>query len=54
MISHDIEAAVGFASHILHIGKRIFFGTKEEYVSSDIGKYFLLQEQEGHEREEAK
>ncbi len=53
MISHDIEAAVGFASHILHIGKRIFFGTKEDYANSDIGKYFLLQEQEIHENIEA-
>ena len=31
MISHDIEASVRYASHILHIGKEIFFGTKEEY-----------------------
>ena len=33
MISHDIEAAVRYASHILHIGDRIFFGTRDEYVS---------------------
>ncbi len=34
MISHDIEAAKKYASHILHIGKNIFFGTKEEYIAS--------------------
>ena len=33
MISHDIEAAVRYASHILHIGDRIFFETRDEYVS---------------------
>lgn len=33
MISHDIEAAKKYASHILHIGKSIFFGTKEEYIA---------------------
>ncbi|MBE5890615.1 MAG: metal ABC transporter ATP-binding protein [Lachnospiraceae bacterium] len=39
MISHDIEAAVKYASHILHVNKHIFFGTKEEYMKSDIGFY---------------
>ena len=28
MISHDIEAAVRYATHILHIGEHCFFGTK--------------------------
>ena len=31
MISHDIDKAIGYASHILHIGTDIFFGTREEY-----------------------
>ena len=31
MISHDIAAALRYASHILHIGDTVFFGTKEEY-----------------------
>lgn len=35
MISHDLSAAVKYASKILHIGKDVFFGTKEEYLSSD-------------------
>lgn len=29
MISHDISAAIRYASHILHIGDRLFFGSKE-------------------------
>lgn len=31
MISHDVDQAVGYASHILHIGDELFFGTKEAY-----------------------
>lgn len=33
MISHDLRAALNDASHILHIGQKIFFGTKEDYMS---------------------
>ena len=36
MVSHDIHAAIEFASHILHIGnKPLFFGTKDDYKNSD-------------------
>lgn len=35
MISHDMEAAVKYASHILHVGKRIWFGKKADYLKSD-------------------
>ena len=31
MISHDIKSALTYASHIMEIGKKLFFGTKEEY-----------------------
>ncbi len=31
MISHDVDQALGYASHILHIGDKLFFGTKAEY-----------------------
>lgn len=40
MISHDIASALRCATHILHIGKEIFFGTREEYLQSDLGKVF--------------
>lgn len=40
MVSHDMDAALGYSSHILHVGKQSFFGTKEDYVSSDIWKIF--------------
>ena len=41
MISHDISAAVRYADHILHIGDTIFFGSKEEYLQSEEGRFFL-------------
>ena len=46
MVSHDISAAVMFASHILHIGgqKQLFFGSKDDYVESPIGRSFILSE----------
>ncbi|HAG68475.1 MAG TPA: ABC transporter [Lachnospiraceae bacterium] len=43
MISHDIEAALKYATHILHMGSNIFFGTREEYVNSDTGRFFLRE-----------
>lgn len=35
MISHDLSAALQEASHILHIGKDLFFGTKEAFLGKD-------------------
>ena len=32
IISHDLRAALTYSSHILHSGKHVFFGTKEEYI----------------------
>lgn len=43
MISHDISAALRYATHILHIGKENFFGTKQEYLESEIGKGFAIE-----------
>ena len=31
MISHDIKAAMHYASHILYIGEEVFYGTRQEY-----------------------
>ncbi|MBR4393469.1 MAG: metal ABC transporter ATP-binding protein [Oscillospiraceae bacterium] len=47
MISHDIGAAVRYASHILHIGDSVFFGTKDEYLASGAGRAFLAQQKGG-------
>ena len=44
MISHDIAAAVRYASHILHIGDEVFFGTVEEYRQSSLAARFLPPE----------
>ncbi len=45
MISHDVTTAIEHASHILHIGKTVFFGTKEEYVES--GAWLMFNSAEG-------
>ena len=45
--AHDIAAALRYASHILHIGAEVFFGTKEDYLRSDVGKLFLTQQKGG-------
>lgn len=41
MITHDADTAVEYSSHILHIGDELFFGKKEEYLQSPVGKKFL-------------
>ena len=40
MISHDLSAALRYASHILHIDDSVFFGTKADYLRSPQGKLF--------------
>ena len=42
MVSHDIAAAVRYASHILHVGNEFFFGTSEEYRKTSLAERFLL------------
>ena len=42
MVSHDMNAAVKYATHILHVGrKQMFFGKKEDYLTSKTGQAFL-------------
>lgn len=41
MISHDINAALKYATHILHIGDEIFYGTRQQFVQSKVGKSLL-------------
>lgn len=41
MISHDIAAAAREATHILHVGRELFFGTTEEYLATPIASFFL-------------
>jgi hypothetical protein len=41
MVSHDIHAALRYASHILHIEENVFFGTKYDYIKSPVGRYFM-------------
>lgn len=41
MISHDIKAAVTYASHILYLGNPLFYGTKEKYLEQEMDKELL-------------
>lgn len=41
MISHDISAALRYATHILHIGDNIFFGTRDDYQRSEPGQGYF-------------
>ena len=41
MVSHDIMAAIPYASHVLHLSHRpLFWGTKEDYVKSPAGQIY--------------
>ena len=44
MISHDVAAAVRYASHILHIGDTVFFGKRADYLQSPQGRLFDAKE----------
>lgn len=42
MVSHDVEATIEYATHVLHIGQTpLYFGTKEGYLKSQIGHEFV-------------
>lgn len=43
MISHDVAAAIQYASHVLHIGEHVFFGTKDEYLQSGVSGGFAVE-----------
>lgn len=37
MVSHDVTSALKCTSHVLHIGKSVFWGTKQEYIEREGG-----------------
>lgn len=42
MISHDVQTAIKYASHILHLGnQQLYFGSTEHYRESEIGRAFI-------------
>ncbi|MDR3160062.1 MAG: metal ABC transporter ATP-binding protein [Spirochaetaceae bacterium] len=42
MVTHDIQGALPYADRILHLKTdQIFWGTRDEYADSDIGRKFL-------------
>ena len=50
MISHDVQTAIKYASHILHIGNSNYFGTTKDYLNSEYGKH-LSDESEGDQHD---
>lgn len=40
MISHDLAAALRYASHILYLGDEVFYGPKGDFLQSDAGRHF--------------
>lgn len=50
MVSHDVTAALQYATHILHLGKTTcFFGRTEEYLASPMGQQFTRREGGGYQ-----
>ena len=41
MISHDIACSVKYAKHVLHIGNNFFFGSVDDYKTSEAGAKYL-------------
>ena len=40
MISHDLNAALTYASHVLYVGEKVFFGTRDAFAASELGRGF--------------
>ena len=53
MATHDIPAAVKYATRILHVGEKPkFFGSVDGYIKSDVGKLFIASSgNEAHQQE---
>lgn len=41
MISHDLSAAIRYASHILYLGDSLFYGRTEDFLHSKEGEWFV-------------
>lgn len=42
MITHDMDAALKYSKHILHLHyHQLFYGTTDDYIESDIGRMFM-------------
>ena len=52
MITHDIQSALKYASHIMRIGKNIFYGTKEDYINNEKINSFEFENNKGENTNE--
>lgn len=46
MISHDLSAAIRYASHILYLGDSLFYGRTEDFLHSKEGEWFVVSGRE--------
>lgn len=50
MISHDISSALKYATHILRVGDRLFFGTQEQYISEYVDGFTRARQYSSNDR----
>ena len=50
MISHDISSALKYATHILRVGDRFFFGTQEQYISECVDGFTRARQYSSNDR----
>lgn len=41
MISHDMDAALHYATHILYLGQQVFYGTRDAFEASELRQRYL-------------
>lgn len=45
MVSHDMDATLKYASHIMYLSQdKVFYGSKEEYLESEVGMKYATGE----------
>lgn len=46
MISHDLQAALDHASHVLYLGQQTFFGTRQAFLETELARRYSTQKGE--------
>ena len=48
MVTHDIHPALNSADHVMYLGRGYFYGRKDDYFLSDMGRVFLKEAGHDH------
>ncbi len=51
MVSHDVDASLKYSNKVLHLGRRPFFGSTDDYMKSD--QFLMLKGGDDDERNES-